>query len=178
MKVSMLLSLWLMFASPAEKKPTTFSGSVTHRQHFTKTLPDGLIFELSPQDCGWTIDVHPQIPDDASYTSGNAPLHGKNPLNLDDSYDGDWESPLKAVHTVYFAHNHQQAKQQMEWEEAAQRDELREAEQLQIPESDLGKLSLKVTSYRKIPVPKKAIDNPKDSYCATDLHFSVEFLRY
>ena len=177
MKVSMLLSLWLMFASGAEK-PITFSGTVTHGQQFTKTLPDSLILELSPQDCGWTIDIHPRTPDDASYTSGNEPLHRKNALNLDDSYDGDWESPLKAVHTVFFARNHKQAKQQMEWEEAAQRDELREADQLQISESDLGKLSLKVMSYRKISVPKKAIANPTDSYCATDLHFNVEVSRY
>lgn len=178
MKIAMLLSFWLMVAALSAENPVAFSGTVTHGQRFTKALPNGLIFELSPQDCGWTIEIHPRTPDDASYVVGNVPLHGKNALDLDDSYDGDWESPLKTVHAVYFARNHQQAKQQTEWEQEAQRDELREAGELEISESDLGKLSLTVMNYRKISVQKKAISNPKDHYCATDVQFRVVVSRY
>lgn len=172
--VAILLTAALLFSPASPKKVFTFSGTVGHGNKFSKTLPNGFIFDLSPSDCGWVINIHPLGEDDEEYVwPENVPIHNKNALFLDDEYDGDWEFPLKHPHIIFFAKSPQQAAKQREWIGAFDRGDYEKAKRLDSPESAFGKVIFKVIEYRKQKVEEKAFESPKDSYCADDLSFRV-----
>ena len=164
----------MLFSSPSPKKVFTFSGTVEYGDKFSKTLPNGLVFDLTPSDCGWIINIHPPGEDDEEYVwPENPPIHDKNQLFLDDEYDGNWELPLKLSHTILFAKDARQSARQRQWIEAFERGDYKRAEALDSPNSAFGKLVFNVLSYRTQKVEQKTIAKPIDSYCADDLRFRV-----
>ena len=180
MRLALLLLSATMFAAENDKTQNfVFSGSVEYGESFSKKLPNGLLFDLRNGGCGWSINVHSPTDDSADYVwPENPPIRGKNELFLDDSYDGDWESPLRHIHTIYFARNAKQAKQELDWIDAMDRGDYHEAEGLDLPQSALGELQFSIVSYTKKPVQNKVVANPKDHWCATDLHFRVVVSRW
>ena len=100
---SILLSATMLTANHDATQSFAFNGWVQRGESFSKELPNGLLFDLRGGDCGWWINIHP--PDDytVDYVGPeNPPVRYKNELFFDDEYDGDWESPLRHVHTIYF----------------------------------------------------------------------------
>ena len=176
---SLLLSTAMFVSNPGKTQNLAFNGSVQHGESFSKKLPNGLIFGLESTDCGWTVDIHPPGNSSVDYVwPENPPVHEKNELFLDDEYDGNWKSPLQHVHTIYFARNAQQAKQELDWIDAFERGDYREAENLDLPRSELGELNLQILTYGKTKVETKSVANAKDHWCATDMHFHVRVSRW
>ena len=173
-----VLSVIILMGNYHKAQKYAFSGSVQYGDSFSKKLPNGLLFDLQSEDCGWSIDIHPPNDSKRDYVwPENPPIRSKNELFLDDSYDGDWESPLQHVHAIYFAHNEKQAKQELDWIDAMDRGDYHEAENLDVPQSALGELQFSILGYAKKEVQKKSMPNAKDHWCATDLRFRVVMLR-
>ena len=174
--VALLIATGMLFSGPSPKKTFSFSGTVGYGEKFAKTLPNGFVFNLTPSDCGWIMNVHPadlNAQDQDYVWPENPPIRNKNQLFLDDEYDGDWELPLKHPHTIFFAKAAGQAKRQLAWIDAMDRGDYELAKKFDSPESAFGKLVFKVIAYHKQKVQQKIVADPKNSYCADDLSFRV-----
>jgi hypothetical protein len=173
-----LLSAAMLFADHAKNARFLFAGTVSYGEPYSHKLPNGLLFELQPEDCGWMVSIHPPGASNQDYVwPENPPVRQKNELFLDDSYDGDWESPLRHVHRIFFARTRQQAQQKLDWIDAFNHGDDQKAEKLDLPQSALGEIRLSIVSYKKIMVEQKIVANPKDHWCADDLRFRVVLSR-
>jgi len=180
MKVSiLLLSAGMLLADRTKDANISFSGTVEYGEPYSHELPSGLLFKLQPTDCGWMINIHPPDVSNEDYVwPENPPVRQKNELFLDDEYDGDWESPLKHVHTIYFARTKRQAQQKLDWIDAFEHGDYQRAEKLDLPQSTLGEAKLFVLDYKKTIMEQKIVANPKDHWCADQLRFRVVVSRW
>lgn len=171
--------LLVIFETGSSERRVSFTGVVNLGDGFSRTLPNGLVFEVKPGSCGWMINIHEPGTDSEDYVwPENPPIRQKNALFLDDSYDGNWESPLKNMHRIFFAKNRAQAKRKLDWIAAFERGDYENANKLDLPNSALGEADLSIASFKTMMVPHKVVANSKDNYCATDMHFSVVISRY
>src|SRR5215813_12174356 len=120
MKLSvLLLSAGMLLPDYAKNASFSFTGSVSYHQPYSHKLANGFLFELQHTNCGWMVSIHPPGVANQDYVwPENPPIRQKNELFLDDEYDGDWEAPLKHVHTIYFARNKEQAQKKLDWIDA------------------------------------------------------------
>lgn len=175
---ALLLSVALLGDQTSRGKPS-FMGTIEYGERYSYELPNGLLFELQPTDCGWMVSIHPPGISNQDYVwPENLPVRQKNELFLDDEYDGDWEGPLKHVHTIYFARTQQQAQRKLDWIDAFEHGDYQKANKLDLPQSALGEAKLFVVSYKKTGMEQKIVGNPKDHWCADDLHFRVVVSRW
>ena len=175
----LLLSAGMLLADHSKNTSFSFTGTVSYGEPFSRKLPNGLLFELQPTDCGWMVSIHPPGVSNQDYVwPENHPVRQKNELFLDDEYDGDWEAPLKHVHTIYFARTQLEAQRKLDWLDAFEHGDYQRADKLDLPQSALGEAKLFVVGYKKTVLEQKIVANPKDHWCADDLRFRVVVSRW